>query len=118
MIGPARLRFVRRTYLAFTLTTAFIVMATCAALYVRFSGISWTAPLNQTSLLEQLGFLATVVIPIPFSFSVGGWVWARLAKAYLNLTREEAEALLLGGTFQIAWIDRLNRNAIDKLFER
>ncbi len=92
-------------------------MGFCAVLYVLLTGLQWNARLHEQSVLLQLGFIGALIAPIPIAFSIGGWTWLRIGKRFLGITREDMEALLLSGSFRVAYLDRANRRAIDKLFD-
>lgn len=111
-----RQRLVRRTYLCFTLPVGLVLMLVCASLYAKLVGLPMHEPMKHQSLWVQLGLLVALIGPIPVGFSIGGWLWSRFAKRFLGVTREDMEALLLGGTCRVGYIDRANRRAINKLF--
>jgi hypothetical protein len=108
--------FVRTTWMLFAIPMGLITMVMSAILYTELTGVSFTTPVHQTSVLELVGFILALVLPIPFGMSAGGWIWSRVAKRFLGITREDMETLLLGGPLRIGFLDRANRRAIDKLF--
>ncbi|MGH8541290.1 MAG: hypothetical protein ACRETW_12405 [Stenotrophobium sp.] len=111
-----RQKFVRRTYLAFALPTSFALVIICAGCFVRIFDLPLNTPLRKESLLIQVGFFASMFVPLLVGFSIGGWIWSRLGKRYLGITRVDMEDFLLGGTYRIGSFDRANRRAINKLF--
>ena len=116
MSSSDRQRFLWRTYLACALPGALIAIALAVWAFVWITGLRFTSRLSETSTLQQAAFFATLIVALLLGFTVGGWLWSRLAKRYWALTKEEALRLFLSAKFRIGFLDAANVRAINRLF--
>jgi hypothetical protein len=106
--------FIRATYMAFMLPSAILAGLAGTVAFLAVTGLSPTAhPANRLIFVPLIALLL-------FSFlvgaSCGGWVWSRVAKRFLGVTREEMNVLFFSSTFKIGHIDRANQRSINKLY--
>jgi hypothetical protein len=85
-------------------------------LFMHFTGLSWASKLHTESATLLLVFMFALFIPLPIGLALGGWLWFRIAKRFLGITRGDMEAELLSERFRVKFLDRANRRAIERLY--
>jgi hypothetical protein len=111
-----RKEFIGKTHLFFGVAGALLSWMAFVAVYLWWNDLSLRSSFRSTSFTQQFAFLAGIVPSILIGFFFGGWIWARMAKRYFHVSKQEMLTLLCEGSGRWDVIRRANERAIERLF--
>ena len=109
---------VRWSYLSVTVPATLVTIGLALLMFMNITGLSLTTRLQNLQIMLILMFVVVFFIALLVGFGIGGWIWSRIAKRFLHVTREEMETFFQRSRMlHIGYIERANQRAIQKLYD-
>lgn len=112
-----RIRRLRLTYRLFLVTLALCLLVTLSAIYLHVTGLSTTAHLHSEPFYMVVGLFVVIGVSIIIASAGSGWMWARFAKRFLDVTAEEMRTVVTSESISSDHLDLKTEKAIKKPYK-